>query len=185
MTRPGSEPLLTLEPVLNAVQAGVEAAGWSMSGLQKTTSFSYEGRWAGATSRSAYLTFHGSGVPAWASVDVFLDETSAGVDGNLALVVDGLPLGSVGDPALALSRLGAVAAASLPMAPRTPVTLRLRLADGRESVAAAETEARFRVRLPQAAIGAGAAAVKAFAAACVEAFAALAADPELLRFVEG
>ncbi len=35
--------LLTLEPLIDAVREGVEAEGWELSGLQKTTSHQFEG----------------------------------------------------------------------------------------------------------------------------------------------
>ena len=97
MTDPG--PILTLEPLLEAVKEGLEGAGWELSGLQKTTSYEFEGRWAGDSSRSAYLFFHSEEVPEWVSLDVFLDETSRGLKGNLALVVDGPELSAIRDPA--------------------------------------------------------------------------------------
>ena len=100
-------PLLTLEPFLDAVREGLEEAGWELSGLQKTTSFEFEGRWAGDSSRSAYLFFHRPDVPDWASVDAFLDETSRGLKGNLALVLDGPVLTEIPDPASAMATRGA------------------------------------------------------------------------------
>ena len=41
------ESVLTLEPLIDAVRDGVEATGWALSGLQKTTSHEYAGRWEG------------------------------------------------------------------------------------------------------------------------------------------
>ena len=55
MIDPNEGPLLTLEPLLDAVRLGVEDAGWTLSGLQKTTSHEFDGRWAGESTRSAYL----------------------------------------------------------------------------------------------------------------------------------
>ena len=89
------QPILTLEPFVDAVRRAIEARSWSLSGVQKTTSYEYEGRWAGETTRSAYLFFHPhEGLPAVGevdavSLDVFLDETSKGMTGNLALVIEG------------------------------------------------------------------------------------------------
>ncbi|MEE8147462.1 MAG: hypothetical protein V3T24_07665, partial [Longimicrobiales bacterium] len=88
-----STPVMTLEPLLEAVQDGIERAGWALSGLQKTTSLQFEGRWEGESTRSAYLFFHREGLPDWVSLDVFLDETSKGLKGNFALVIDGPELG--------------------------------------------------------------------------------------------
>jgi hypothetical protein len=100
---PGVEPLLTIEPIIEAVHEGVEGAGWLFSGLQKTTSHEFAGRWEGETSRSAYLFFHRPGDPDGVSIDVFLDETSRGMKGNLALVLDGASPARVGDPRGALT----------------------------------------------------------------------------------
>ena len=107
-------PLLTLEPFLDAVREGLEDSGWELSGLQKTTSFEFEGRWAGDSSRSAYLFFHRPDVPDWASVDAFLDETSRGLKGNLALVLDGPVLAEIPDPASAMATLAGLARRILP-----------------------------------------------------------------------
>ena len=52
------DEILTLEPLVDAVREGVESAGWHLSGLQKTTSLEFEGRWEGESTRSAYLFFH-------------------------------------------------------------------------------------------------------------------------------
>ena len=60
-----------------------------LSGLQKTTSHQFEGRWQGESSRSAYLFFHDDARPDYVSIDVFLDETTRGLKGNLALVLAG------------------------------------------------------------------------------------------------
>ncbi len=70
-----SQPLLTLEAFIEAVQDGITRAGWVLSGLQKTTSHQFEGRWQGEDSRSAYLFFHNDESPDCVSIDVFLDET--------------------------------------------------------------------------------------------------------------
>ena len=78
------------------LRAAVEGAGWSLSGLQKTTSHQFEGRWDGEATRSAFLFFHlGEGLDP-ISIDVYLEETGRGLTGNIALVIDLLPLGGVG-----------------------------------------------------------------------------------------
>ena len=92
----GEAELLTLEPLIDSVRRGVEGAGWELSGLQKTTSHQFEGRWEGASSRRAYLFFHLPDGPDHVSVDVFLDETTRGLTGNLALVIEGRPLTDLG-----------------------------------------------------------------------------------------
>lgn len=172
-------PILTLEPLLEAVRNGVEEAGWTLSGLQKTTSHEFEGRWAGESTRSAYLFFHREPLPDWASVEAFLDETSKGLRGNLSLVVDGPELGALeGMPGL-LADLARVAGESLPEGFRTPVTVRLRLPSPDADPSAAETGYRFKLHLPRTAIEAGASAVSALASAAVGAFETALAHPAL------
>jgi len=178
------DALLTLEPLIEAVREGVESRGWSLSGLQKTTSHQFEGRWAGDSSRSAYLFFHRVEGPPWASVDVFLDETTQGLMGNLALVVDARRLAELGDATACLAALGRMAATSLPSGFRTPVTLRLRLDDADTPAGDAETEVRFKLRIPRSALEAGIGAVRDLSAAAVAAFGALLADPALRPFLE-
>ena len=165
------QPLFTLEPVIDAVRQGVEAEAWQLSGLQKTTSHQFEGRWAGDTSRSAYLFFHLPSGPEWAGVDVFLDETNEGLQGNLALVLDGCALGH-----LALTHL--------PPGHRTPVTLRLRLEDGAQPAGSAATEFRFKLVIPRNALLEGAPSVAALASATVRSFREILSDPVLARYLE-
>jgi hypothetical protein len=183
---PSEEALLTLEPLIDAVRSGVEGAGWTLSGLQKTTSHQFEGRWQGESTRSAYLFFHfvhSGGGSEDASIDVYLDETSQGLTGNFALVVDLVPLAELGDPSDALRSLGSLAASRLPPEHATPVTLRFRLQTGDADPGAAETEVRFKVRIPRRAVTAGADAVRRLAASAVEGFARILAAPELARYM--
>lgn len=178
------QPLLTLEPLIEAVRLGVEADAWELSGLQKTTSHQFEGRWAGDSTRSAYLFFHLPGGPDWAGVDVFLDETNEGLRGNLALVVDGCTLAHLGDAPMALAALGSLAVTHLPEGHRTPVTLRLRLEDGAQQPGSASTEFRFKLVIPRQAMRDGAPAVAALSSAAVRAFRDLLSDPVLARYLE-
>ena len=178
------EPLLTLEPFIDAVRLGVEAEGWELSGLQKTTSHQFEGRWAGDSTRSAYLFFHLPGGPEWAAVDVFLDETSDGLRGNLALVVDGCALARLGDAPAALASLGSLAVTHLPAGYRAPVTLRLRLEDGAQLAGSASTEFRFKLVIPRQALAEGAPSGTELAASAVRAFRVLLGDPALARYLE-
>ncbi|MDE0899346.1 MAG: hypothetical protein OSA81_10035 [Longimicrobiales bacterium] len=62
-----------------------------------------------------------------ASIDVYLDETSLGLSGNWALVVDLVDLGERGDATRVLRRLAAASMAALPEHERRPVILRFRL----------------------------------------------------------
>lgn len=177
------QPLLTLEPLIDAVRQGVEADGWELSGLQKTTSHQFAGRWAGDTTRSAYLFYHLPTGPDWAAVDVFLDETNQGLQGNLALVVDGCALARLGEAGTALAAFGCMSVTHMPPRHRTPVTLRLRLEDGRQDPGSATTETRFKLVIPREAIREGAPSVSAVSHAAVRAFRGVLADPALARFL--
>jgi hypothetical protein len=177
-----SEPLLTLEPLIEAVTEGVQGAGWVRSGVQKTTSHEYGGRWDGESTRSAYLFFHRPGPEDAVSVDVFLDETSRGIQGNLALVVDGPRLSELGDPRAALAAVAAAAGERMREPDRVPVALRLRLADPGDPVDAATVELRVKIPIAESTLRAGHAAVSALAAAGVRDFERLLAHPELLRY---
>ena len=179
----GSDPLLTLEPLLEAVREGMEGDGWELSGLQKTTSYEFEGRWAGDSSRSAYLFFHAEGVPDWVSIDVFLDETSQGLKGNLALVVDGPQLSKARDPGEVLSRLACVARSVLPAGYRAPLTVRYRLRKLDGDPAEADTEYRFKLYIPAEALSAGHSAVAALATSTAQAFRKILNDRESWPFL--
>jgi len=168
-----AEPILTLEPLLDAVREGLEGDGWELSGLQKTTSYEFEGRWAGDSSRSAYLFFHASGVPEWVSIDVFLDETSRGLKGNLALVIEGPELSAVRDPEQVFSYLAEVAGKALPRGYHTPLTLRYRLPKLQGDPADSETEFRFKLYIPPTALKAGHSAIVALAESTAGAFRAI------------
>lgn len=176
-------PILTLEPLIDAVRDAVAGEGWELSGLQKTTSHQFEGRWDGDSTRSAYLFFHQPDRLEHVSIDVYLDETSRGLTGNLALVVDLLALGSLGDAREALTVLGEVSARELDRRHKRPVTLRLRLSDAAEAVERADTEIRFKIRIPRKAMGAGHAAVVAFCQEAVHGFVRVLVAPELQRLV--
>ncbi len=176
-------PLLTLEPLLDAVRLGVEDAGWTLSGLQKTTSHEFDGRWAGESTRSAYLFFHQPRGHGSVSVDVFLDETSRGLSGNLTLAVAGPALRQLGGVTEALERLVRVADRELTRGHRTPVTLRATVPHRNASPEEAHTECRFRLVIPSVAIDAGARVVRTLSAATVEAFEALLATRVVADFM--
>jgi hypothetical protein len=166
----GGGGLLTLEPLIEVVRAGVENAGWTLSGLQKTTSHQFEGRWEGESTRSAYLFFHAEARAEDSSIDVYLDETSQGLTGNFALVVDLVPLAELGDPAEALRAFVALTGEALPPDRATPVTLRMRLEDRTADPGGAETEVRFKVRIPRKVVAAGAEEVLRLAGSAVAGF---------------
>ncbi len=176
-------PLLTLEPLIDAVRRGVEDAGWTLSGLQKTTSHEFDGRWAGESTRSAYLFFHPARGRAPVSVDVFLDETSRGLGGNLTLAIAGPSLGELGDFTTALKRLARVADRELTRGHRTPVTLRATVPRRDARPEDAYTECRFRLTIPAVAIDAGARVVRTLSTATVKSFEALLASRVVVDFL--
>ncbi|MBT8487544.1 MAG: hypothetical protein HKN72_10145 [Gemmatimonadetes bacterium] len=176
-------PILTLEPLIAAVRHGVSGEGWELSGLQKTTSHQFEGRWEGDSTRSAYLFFHPTDGPDHVSIDVYLDETSRGLTGNLALVVDLAPFGSLGNARGVLASLGEASARELDRRHKRPVTLRLRLSDAAEAVEHADTEIRFKIRIPRKAMGAGHATVSMFSKEAVHGFTRLLDAPEVVRLL--
>lgn len=180
----GPEDLHTLEPFLEAVREGVERRGWELSGLQKTTSYRFEGRWEGDSTRSAYLFFHRSDVPEDVSVDVYLDETSRGLKGNLALVMDVPDLGEMGPVEDALRVLCTTAEGIVSPDFRRPLTLRFRVGDVGEDPAGARGEARFKVHVPTAAVKTGRSAVVAVARSALDAFEGL-LDSEEIRTIRG
>lgn len=175
--------ILTLEPLIEAVREGIEGGGWELSGLQKTTSLEFEGRWEGESTRSAYLFFHAPSGSDAVSIDVYLDETTRGLAGNIALVVDLAPLANLGDPASVLGELGAVAKAELPRGYAAPLTLRLRLADGAKDPAEAEGEVRFKLVLPERSIEAGRAEILRLARDTVVSFERILASDALARYL--
>jgi hypothetical protein len=166
----------TLEPLIDAVRDGVEGEGWTLSGLQKTSSTEFEGRWAGQSTRSAYLFFHREDLET-VSVEAYLDETSRGLTGSLGLVADVRPLWELESVPRALNQVAALARAHLPEGYQTPVTLRLRLPRAEEDAREAELEARVKLRIPRAAMAAGSSAVSALAAAVVKSLEAILEDP--------
>ena len=176
--------LLTLEPLLDAVVAGVEAAGWELSGLQKTSSTEFRGEWEGHTTRSAYLFFHSE---RWASASIegYLDETDQGLRATLSLVADVRPAWEHASVPDALERIGRLATAHLPKGYRTPVVLRLRLAEADDPATEAELEARVKLRMPGAAITAGTSSVTALAESTVRAFERVLSDPDAEEVLDG
>lgn len=176
-------PILTLEPLIEAVKDGLEVVGWELSGLQKTTSHQFEGRWQGKSTRSAYLFFHNEKIFEYASIDVYLDETSQGLTGNLALVVELVPLAELGDTASAIDFLCAIGSGILPGPYQRPLTLRLRRADQDESPSEAEVEVRFKLRLSNISIKSGHDAVMALTVDTVCAFQAILGHKEFRQFM--
>jgi len=177
------EPILTLEPLLEAVREGLEDHGWELSGLQKTTSHQFEGRWAGDSSRSAYLFFHRAEPLDHVSIDVFLDETSKGLRANLALAFDAPKLGDLPTPACLLDTLRREASAALPAGYKVPISVRLRGGSAGVSTADVETEVRVKLVIPHAAFQAGGGAVASLATSTARAFEAFCSRPEIERLM--
>ncbi|MSR22734.1 MAG: hypothetical protein EXR92_04200 [Gemmatimonadetes bacterium] len=175
--------ILTLEPLLEAVRGGIEQAGWVLSGLQKTTSHGFEGRWAGEATRSAYLFFHREDLPDSVSVEAFLDETSRGLRGNLSLVLDGPRLGRLGSVRDVIRRVAAAARETLPDPARSPVSVKLTLAGRSGGAEEAETQIRVKLLLSGAAVKKSAASVSAFATQGISAFEALLECPEVAELL--
>ena len=173
------EGLLTLEPLIEALREGIEATGWELSGLQKTTSQQFEGRWEGESTRSAYLFFHPTEGPDFVSVDVYLDETGRGLTGNVALVADLVALRDLGAVEGALESLRVVSNRELDPVNQRPLTLRFRMRDVAGRPSEAETEVRFKVRLPRSTIALGSGAVTAWVGEVMRGFARILLSTEL------
>jgi hypothetical protein len=179
----GGGGAFTLEDLLEGVRDGVEHAGWVLSGLQKTTSTEFEGRWAGDSTRSAYLFFHRPDLPEAVSLEAFLDESSRGLKGNVSLVVEGPELGGVGPIPPFLSRVAGAARDTLPEGYRTPLTLRLALRDSGENPEEASIQFRFKLPFPRTAVEAGRSAISALSSAGVTAFEQLLERPEVAELL--
>ena len=180
----GAEPVLTLEPFIEGIRSGLEGSGWVLSGLQKTTSHEFAGRWAGESTRSAYLFFHRPAGPDGVGVEAFLDETTGGMQGNVSLVLDGPGGERLGDAHAALAAAVAAARRRVERAFRVSVSLKLRADDGAADGARVTSELRIKVRVPQQALRSGVAAVADHAARFVRSFERLLEDPELGRYSE-
>jgi hypothetical protein len=113
------------------------------------------------------------------SLDVFLDETSRGLRGNMALVVDGPSLSEIPEPAAVLARLAEVVGRTLPAGYRTPLTLRYRMQDLGQEPTDSDTEIRFKLYIPGKALRAGHSAVAALAASTASAFRGILGTPGL------
>jgi hypothetical protein len=179
----GHDPVLTLEPLVEAIEEGVTVSGWTLSGLQKTTSQEFEGRWAGESTRSAYLFFHRQDLPETISVEAFLDETSNGLRANLSLVIEGPPFGEMGDLAQVLARISDAVAGTLPDGYRTPLALRIGLSDADVAPGHGEIQLRVKLAAPSVAMEAGTSAVSALASAAVVAFEHLLERPEIAELL--
>lgn len=89
------------------------------------------------------------------SVDVFVDETSRGIQGNLALVLEGPSLDRLGNTMEALGAVAPAAQRILPPTYRAPLSLRLRLAHTALEPSSATAEFRVKLRISQDALRGG------------------------------
>ena len=176
-------PILTLEPLVEAIRDGVSASGWILSGLQKTTSQEFDGRWEGESTRSAYLFFHREDLPESLSVEAFVDETSQGLRANLSLVIQGPRLGELGALPPVLERISVAVADTLPAGYRTPLSLRVGLADAGRPPEGAEVQLRVKLAAPPGVMETGTSAVSALASAVVTAFEQLLERPEIAELL--
>ena len=167
----------TLEPLIECVRTFLHGAGWSLTGLQKTTSYEYEGAWAGSSVRSAYAFFHqvhdeeGEGP----SIEVFLDETEDGPDGTIALVVPGPPVGELPRVDSLLQACGALLSRAVPAGIPAPISVSYQH-DAARDVARARCKVRFKANVPRVAVSAGVASVQAVLSTAIGAFTQVLAD---------
>jgi len=179
----GPAQIVSLEPLLDAVREGVELSGWSLSGLQKTTSHEFDGAWAGESTRSAYLFFHRDDLPECVSVEGYLDETSRGLRGNLALVLEGPTLEQLGAVRGVLERVGCASDETLPPRYHAPVSVRLAVPRRGAPAGQAGVQVRFKLVIPSPAMQAGASAVSALASEAVSSFETLLERPEVAELL--
>ena len=166
----GGRQIETLEPLLQVVRAVLESNRWSLSGVQKTTSYEYEGPWEGQTLRSAYAFFHRVGTPEEGpSIEVFIDESDEGVDGALSLVVEGPAVERESDVRAVLVGAVETAGEALPSELPAPVSISYGH-PGRRPPEAARVKVRFKAKLPRPAVKGGERTVRATLATILEAF---------------
>ena len=162
----------TLEPLLSVLRPLLEEGGWVLSGLQKTTSYEYEGAWEGATLRSAYAFFHrqtdeGGDGP---SLEAYLDETEEGLEGALSLVMDAP--GPDREPRVAdvLRRALETAAGAIPEGIPAPVSITYSGRPGSTGASSIGARVRFKARIPAAAMRGGERTLGAVTRTLLEAF---------------
>ncbi len=177
------QAILTLEPLLESIRDGVERAGWVLSELQKTTSHELEGRWAGESSRCAYIFFYRKDLPESVQVEAFIHESSGELRSDMSLVVNGPEFGTLGGVKEVLDRVRFAMRETLPAGFRSPLAVRVSLPDAAESPEEADVELRAKLVLPTRAIEAGASAVSALSTSVVTAFERLLERPEVAELL--
>jgi len=85
----------------------------------------------------------------------------------------------------ALERVGRLSDRHLPEGYRTPIVVRLSLAQAGEPATEAELESRIKLRIPREAIAAGRDSVSAVAATTVRAFERILCDPQAAEVLDG
>ncbi len=99
-------------------------------------------------------------------------------------MVDFAPLGRLEPAEALLERMADLSARLLRSDVRRPITVRFRMPDADAPVGEAETEVRFKVRIPRSVVEAGDGAVRGFAADSVASFEELLACTEVIERVE-
>ncbi len=165
-----TDRLLTLEPLITVVRDALSGAGWKLSGLEKTTSHEFVGRWEGGGSRRAYLFFHCDRVADFVRIDSFLEESPRGLRGDLALVFAAPELADLTPMPQFLAALSRMTVDCMPEGYKIILSVKLRLEGPREDPRDAETEVRLRLPIPAGAIDAGGYAVSSLVSLAVAGF---------------
>ncbi|NNF28096.1 MAG: hypothetical protein HKN73_12795 [Gemmatimonadetes bacterium] len=162
----------TLEPLLSVLRPLLEEGGWVLSGLQKTTSYEYDGAWEGTTLRSAYAFFHleGDDEGDGPSLEAYLDETEEGLEGALSLVM--AAPGPDREPGVAglMGTALDTAAHAIPDGIPAPVSITYSGRPGATGPSSIQARVRFKARMPSTAIAGGERTLQSVTRTLLEAF---------------
>ncbi len=162
----------TLEPFLSVLRRDIEAGGWVLSGLQKTTSYEYDGAWEGGTLRSAYGFFHlvGDENGEGPSLEAFVDESHASLDGALSLVMKAPGPERVPGVADLLAVALSLVERAVPEGIPAPVSVTYSSSPGRTGPEAVDATVRFKARVPGSAVQGGERTIRAVTCTILKAF---------------
>lgn len=162
----------TLEPFLSVLRPLLEGGGWVLSGLQKTTSYEYEGAWEGATLRSAYAFFHKEGDEDGdgPSLEAYLDETEDGLEGALSLVMAAPGPDLEPQVTRVLGRALDTAAQAVPEGIPAPVSITYSGRPGATEPSSIQARVRFKARIPATAIAGGERTLRSVVRSILDAF---------------
>ncbi|MDH3223662.1 MAG: hypothetical protein OEO23_08090 [Gemmatimonadota bacterium] len=162
----------TLEPFLSVLRRNIEAGGWVLSGLQKTTSYEYDGAWEGGTLRSAYGFFHlaGDGNGEGPSLEAFVDEAETSLDGTLSLVMKAPGPERVPGVADLMEVALSLVERTVPEGIPAPVSVTYSSSPGRTGPESVDATVRFRARVPGSAVQGGERTIRAVTCTILEAF---------------